>query len=71
MSRKQLVFLVSRAFALLLFVWTFAEITYLPERFYALRYHLNQAAYWLGRIIGATITRLLPPFSSCEYSSTF
>jgi len=52
MSRKELVLLVSRAFALLLISWAIAEATYLPERLFALSHHLNQSSvlvahdYW-------------------------
>ena len=52
MSRKELVFVVSRAFALLLISWALAEISYLPERLFALTHHLNQSSvlarydYW-------------------------
>lgn len=48
MSRKELVFLVSRAFALLLISWAFAEITYLPERLYTLSHHLSQSSVLVG-----------------------
>jgi hypothetical protein len=52
MSRKEIVLLVSRAFALLLISWAFVEVTYLPERLFALSHHLNQSSvsvandYW-------------------------
>jgi hypothetical protein len=52
MSRKELVLLACRAFALLLIGWAFAEVTYLPERLFALSHHLNQSSvlvahdYW-------------------------
>lgn len=52
MSRKELVFVVSRTFALLLFTWAFAEISYLPERLFSLTHHIGQASvlarydYW-------------------------
>jgi hypothetical protein len=52
MSRKELVFLVSRAFALFLYTWAFAEISYLPERLLSLTHHIGEASvlsrydYW-------------------------
>jgi hypothetical protein len=52
MSKKELVLLASRVFALLLFSWALAEITYLPERLFALFHHLNERSvlathdYW-------------------------
>lgn len=48
MSRKALVLLVSRAFALLLISWAFAEVTYLPERLFALTHHLSQSSVLMG-----------------------
>jgi hypothetical protein len=41
MSRKELVSLASRAFALLLISWGLVEITYLPDRLFALSHHLS------------------------------
>jgi ABC-type microcin C transport system permease subunit YejB len=52
MSRKELVFIVSRAFALLLTTWALAEVSYLPERVFALTHHISQSSvlarydYW-------------------------
>jgi hypothetical protein len=52
MSRKELEVLVCRAFALFLIAWAFDEVTYLPERLFALSHHLNQSSvlvahdYW-------------------------
>jgi hypothetical protein len=52
MSRKGIVLLVSRAFALLLISWAFVEVTYLPERLFALSHRLSQRSvmvahdYW-------------------------
>jgi hypothetical protein len=42
MSRKELVLLVSRAFALLMIAWAFVELTYLPDRLLGLVHHLNE-----------------------------
>jgi hypothetical protein len=44
MSRKELALLASRALALFLVSWAFAEVTYLPERLFALSHHLNQSS---------------------------
>ena len=52
MSRKEIVLLVSRAFAVLLISWAFVEVTYLPERLFALSHHMSQSSvlvvhdYW-------------------------
>jgi hypothetical protein len=42
MSRKELVLLVGRAFALPLVTWALVEVTYLPDRVFALSHHLRQ-----------------------------
>ena len=44
MSKKELVVLVSRAFALLLITWALVEVTYLPERVLALSHHISQTS---------------------------
>jgi hypothetical protein len=41
MYRKELLLLVSRAFALLLTTWALIEITYLPHYLFALFHHLS------------------------------
>jgi hypothetical protein len=52
MSRKDLVFVVSRTFALLLTSWALVDLTYLPERLFALAHHISQGSviarydYW-------------------------
>ena len=52
MSRKELVFIVSRAIALLLISWALADVSYLPERLFALTHHISQGSvlakydYW-------------------------
>jgi hypothetical protein len=48
MSRKEIVLLVSRAFALLLISWAFVEVTYLPERLFALSHHLSQSSVFVA-----------------------
>jgi len=48
MSRKELVLLVSRAFALLLISWGLVEATYMPERLFALSHHLNRSSVLLA-----------------------
>ena len=65
MSRKELVLLVSRAFALLLITWAFVEITYLPERLFALSHHLSQSSvlvahdYWSSYYLIITVFLVL------------
>lgn len=49
MSRKEIVLLVSRAFALLLISWAFVEVTYLPERLFALSHHLSLSSVMVAR----------------------
>jgi hypothetical protein len=49
MTRKELLLLVSRAFALLLITWTFVEVTYLPEQLFALSHRLSQSSVLLPR----------------------
>jgi len=52
MSRKELVFIVSRAFALLLISWALADVSYIPERLFSLTHHIGQGSvlakydYW-------------------------
>jgi hypothetical protein len=41
MSRKEMVLLASRIFALLLTSWVLVELTYLPERISTLRHHIT------------------------------
>jgi hypothetical protein len=42
MSKKELAFLVSRAFGLLLATWALVDVTYLPERLFALSHYMSQ-----------------------------
>src|SRR5579864_9820812 len=52
MQRKDLVLLFSRTFALILTSWALAEVSYLPERLFALTHHISQGSvlarydYW-------------------------
>jgi hypothetical protein len=52
MTRKELVFLFGRAFALLLSTWALVEVSYLPERLFALSHRINERSvltthdYW-------------------------
>jgi len=52
MSRKELVFVVSRTFALILISWALVDFSYLPERLLALTHQINQGSvlvrydYW-------------------------
>jgi hypothetical protein len=48
MSRKEVVLVVSRAFALLLISSAFVEVTYLPERLFALSHHLSQTSVFVA-----------------------
>lgn len=65
MSRKELVCLVSRAFALLLITWALVEGTYLPERLFALFHHLGQSSvlvahdYWSSYYLIVTVSLVL------------
>ena len=65
MSRKEIVLLVSRAFALLLISWALVEITYLPERLFALSHHLSQSSvlvahdYWSSYYLIITVFLVL------------
>jgi hypothetical protein len=68
MSRKELVLLVSRAFALLLITWAFAELTYLPDRVLGLIHHVNERSalaphdYWSSYysiLTGFTVLRMV------------
>jgi hypothetical protein len=42
MSRRELVFALSRTFALLLYGWGLAEACYLPERLFSLAHFMNE-----------------------------
>jgi hypothetical protein len=52
MSKRDLVFVMSRTFALLLIASALADLSYLPERLFALTHHLAQSSvlakydYW-------------------------
>jgi hypothetical protein len=68
MSRKELVLLVSRAFALLMIAWAFVELTYLPDRVLGLVHHLNERSalaphdYWsdyYSVLTASTVLRML------------
>ena len=41
-SKKELLFVISRGFALLLITWAFLDLTYLPERVFSLSHHVGQ-----------------------------
>ena len=61
MSKKELVFLVSRAFALYFTTWAVFEITYLPEYMYSLSHHMNLRSvlaphdYWSNYYLMLTV----------------
>ena len=42
MSKRELVLIVSRGFALLLIAWALLELTYLPERVFSIYHHVGQ-----------------------------
>ena len=76
MSRKDIVFVVSRAFALLLISWAFLEVTYLPERLFALSHHLSQSSvlvahdYWSSYYLIITaflVLRMLALFLAAAF----
>ena len=60
-SRKELVLLLSRAFALLLISWALVEVSYLPERLFALSHHINERSvlathdYWSSYYLIVTV----------------
>ena len=64
MSRKELVLMVSRGFALLLITWALLGVTYLPEQVFSIYHHTGQQSvltdthrdYW-GRyyLLGAAM----------------
>lgn len=50
MPNDEMVLPVSRALALLLTIWTVVDLTYMPERLFALVHHLGEQAaghYWI------------------------
>jgi len=56
MTRREVALLVSRALALLFISSAFIEVTYLPERLFALSHYLRQSSVLVG-----------PNFSSSYY----
>jgi len=48
MSKKELVRLVSRTLAIFFASWAFADITYLPDRFFELFHHMNRRSVLVG-----------------------
>jgi hypothetical protein len=65
MSRKEIVSMVSRAFALLLIMWAFTELTYLPDRLLGLIHHVNERStltqhdYWTSYYLILTVFTVL------------
>lgn len=65
MSRKEVVLLVSRAFGLLLTTWALAEVTYLPDRLFALFHHLSLGSssatndFWIRYYLILTVSTLV------------
>ena len=71
MLRKELIFVMSRTFALLLISWALAELTYLPERLFALTHRMSQGSalarydYWSSYYVVITsflVVRVLALF---------
>jgi len=68
MSKRELVLMVSRGFALLLITWAFIEVTYLPERLSSLMHVFGEQTvlrtthdYWTSYyslVIGLLILRV-------------
>jgi hypothetical protein len=60
MSRKELVFIFSRAFALSLIGWALVDASYLPERLFSLAHQLDQGSvlarynYWASYYLVVT-----------------
>jgi hypothetical protein len=67
MSRKELVLLVSLAFALLLTTWALVELTYLPDRLFALSHHLSERSVLGTRDYWSSYYLILTTFTFCEY----
>ena len=66
MSKKELLLIASRTFALLLFTYAVTELTYLPERIFSLYHHLEQKSvlngapeFWETYYMLATVLLLL------------
>lgn len=65
MSTKEIISIVSRAFAVLLISWAFVEVTYLPERLFALSHRLSQNSvllahdYWSSYYLIVTVFLIL------------
>ena len=65
MQRRDLIVLVSRAFALLLVTWAAVDITYMPERLFSLFHYISQRSalgssdFWSGRYVIITLFALL------------
>jgi hypothetical protein len=48
MSRREMIFLMSRAFALVLIAWIVTDVTYLPSRILSLSHHMQQRGVLAG-----------------------
>jgi hypothetical protein len=65
MSRDDLVFVASRAFALLLATWALIDISYLPEELFALSHHVSLRSalavhdYWTSYYWMVTVSNLV------------
>lgn len=65
MSRRETVFLISRAFSVLLLAWLVTDATYLPEYILSLSHHIHQSSvlatrdYWTTHYATALAMLLL------------
>jgi hypothetical protein len=63
--KKEMVFLVSRAFALLMIIWTFTEITSLPHNLFSLSEHMKVRSvlaprdYWTNYYLILTVCNIV------------
>ena len=64
MSKKELVLVASRAFALLLATWALVNITYLPDELFSLSHHVSLRSvlavhdYWTCYYLMLTVSNL-------------
>jgi hypothetical protein len=65
MSKKELVLLMSRAFALLMIIGTFTDITYLPHNVFSLSHYINVRSvlaprdYWTNYYLILTVCNVV------------
>src|SRR5690349_8518573 len=78
MSKKEMVFVVSRAFALLLIIWALLDLSYLPEHLFRLYHHARQQSvlttprdYWANYYLLGTATVVLRVIVQLVASAAF